>query len=147
MFDTAQPYIACFLVLRDGDKVAFVLRGEATKWMAGYYGLPAGKVEKGESFSVGAIREGLEEVGVNVEHKDLKFVHAMHRHAEDMDWVDVYFEASRWEGEVINAEPHMHEEVAWLDMKNLPDNVIPPVKAVLESIGKGEKYSEFGWSN
>ncbi|MDZ7786369.1 MAG: NUDIX domain-containing protein [Candidatus Saccharibacteria bacterium] len=145
MFDTAKPYIACYLILRDGDKIAFVLRGEATKWMAGYYGLPSGKVEKNESFSQGVIREGLEEVGVSVLPENIHHTHTMHRH-DEVDWVDVYFEAPKWKGEITNAEPHVHEEVAWLNVNDLPENVVPPVRAALEAIEKGEKYSEYGWN-
>ncbi len=144
MYDTATPYIACFLLLRKDNKVAFVLRSN-TNWMNGYYGLPSGKVENGESFTAGAIREGLEEVGVTVTHSSLTHIHTMHRNSGDMTWVDVYFEASKWEGEVTNAEPHMHSEVVWLDLKDLPENVIPPVRAALESIAAGEPYSEHGW--
>ncbi len=145
MFDTATPYIAAFVVLRKDNKIAFVLR-ENVSWMKGFYGLPSGKVEKNESFSAGAIREGLEEVGVKLALEDLQYVHTMHRHGDDMDWVDIYFEATKWQGEIINAEPHVHSEVDWLDLDNLPENVIPPVVAALQSIAKGEKYSEYGWN-
>lgn len=144
MFDTQAPYVAAFVIIRKNNQVAFVLR-ENTGWMNNYYGLPSGKVEKNESFSRGAIREALEEVGVTVDIKDLKYIHTMHRHNQDMDWVDVYFEVKKWKGEVINAEPHMHSEVAWLDITKLPDTVIPSVKAALEAIIDGKSYSEYGW--
>lgn len=113
--------------------------------MNGYYGLPSGKVEKNESFVAAAIREGLEEVGVIIKPKNLKYVHTMHRHSQGMDWVDVYFEVADWQGNVVNAEPDMHSEVAWLDVNNFPENIIPPVRAALEAIECGEQYSEYGW--
>ena len=145
MFDTATPFIACFVVLRKGSKVGFVLR-KNTGWMDGFYGLPAGKVEKGESYSAGAVREAKEEAGIVIDVSDLIYTHTMHRHSSnEMDWVDVYFEATKWEGEPHNAEPEKAEEFAWLDMNNLPDNVVPPFQAALEAIQRGEKYSEYGW--
>jgi ADP-ribose pyrophosphatase YjhB (NUDIX family) len=113
--------------------------------MNNHYGLPSGKVEKNESFSAGAMREALEEVGITINPKDLEFTHVMHRF-ESMDWVDVYFTAKQWQGKVHNAEPHMHAELAWLDPKDLPDNVIPSVKFALEQIEAGKTYSEYGWS-
>jgi hypothetical protein len=67
-----------------------------------------------------------------------------HRHAED-DWVDVIFEATQWEGELYNAEPHMHSELVWLDTDNLPENVIPAVRFYLEQIKAGATYAEYGW--
>ncbi|QQS18885.1 hypothetical protein IPL68_02385 [Candidatus Saccharibacteria bacterium] len=46
------------------------------------------------------------------------------------------------EGEPYNAEPHMHDEIAWFCMSELPDNVIPSVRDMLEAIEKGDMYGE-----
>jgi hypothetical protein len=55
------------------------------------------------------------------------------------------FEAERWQGELINAEPHVHSEVSWLDLDNLPENIIPEIRFALEQIKVGITYAEFGW--
>jgi ADP-ribose pyrophosphatase YjhB (NUDIX family) len=145
-YDSATPYIASYVLLRDGDKMAFVLR-QNTSWMNNYYGLPSGKVEKGEPYTAGAQREALEEVGVSIKLSNLRHALTVHRHGTDgTEWVDVYFEVSSWQGEVANAEPHMHSRVDWLDINNLPDNVIPSVTAALQSIQAGTTYSEYGWT-
>lgn len=146
-YDTAQPYIASFTIFRDGNKVAFVLR-ENTDWMSGYYGLPSGKVEKGEAFSAAAIREAKEEAGVSVSPADLTQVLTVHRNEPGSfasDWVDIYFEAKKWEGKLHNAEPHVHSELTWLDLDALPDNVIPSVRTSLEAWRDGKNYFEYGW--
>lgn len=145
-YDTQKPFLAAFVLFRKGNKVAFVLR-QNTDWMNGFYGIAgAGKVEKGESFLECAIREAKEEVGVDLSSEHLKHVHTMHRKDTDSYWIDVYFEADGHGQEPQNAEPHMHESLEWLDIDNLPQNVIPPVAAVLSSISKGESYSEYGWT-
>lgn len=146
-YDTATPYIASYVILRDGNKVAFVLR-ENTSWMNGYYGLPSGKVENHEPFTLAAVREAKEEVGIDVKPSDLRHILTVHRqNADDAAryWVDVYFEVDDWQGEVVNAEPHMHSEVAWLDLENLPENVIPSVRFAMEQITAGNLYCEYGW--
>jgi 8-oxo-dGTP pyrophosphatase MutT (NUDIX family) len=143
MFGTATPFIASYVIVRKNGKIAFVLRGN-TNWMNDHYGLPSGKTEKGESFSAGAIREALEEIGITVKPDDLRFVHVMHRN-EGLEWVDVYFEALDWKGKAYNAEPHMHSKLSWLDPAKLPSNVIPSVKFALEQIELGNVYSEYGW--
>jgi ADP-ribose pyrophosphatase YjhB (NUDIX family) len=144
-YTTAAPYVASYVLVKNNDgHIAFVLRSN-TDWMNDYYGLPSGKVEKGESFSAGAIGEALEEIGINIHPADLEFTHVMHRF-EGRDWVDVYFTARKWQGEPYNAEPHMHSELAWLDPNNLPKNVIPSVEFALQQITAGKKYSEYGWS-
>ncbi|HVS58731.1 MAG TPA: NUDIX domain-containing protein [Candidatus Saccharimonadales bacterium] len=143
-YDTATPYIASYVIFRKDTKVAFVLR-ENTKWMNGFYGLPSGKVEQNEPATQAAIREAKEEVGIDVAAENLRPVLVMHRKSEDSEWVDFIFESVSWEGDLINAEPHMHSKVEWLDPKNLPDNVIPPVRAAIEAIEAGQHYAEFGW--
>ena len=147
-YNTATPYIASYVILRKDQKIAFVLRAN-TGWMNGFYGLPSGKTEKNESFLECAIREAKEEIGVTLNLKDIVPVLTVHRKEpsdQGMTWVDVYFEARNWKGEVINAEPEVHSELAWLDPNNLPDNVVPCVKAALEEIKKGKTYSEYGWT-
>lgn len=142
-YDTATPYIASYVLLRKGNKLAFVLR-KNTGWMDGKYGLPAGKVEKDERYTAAAVREAEEEAGVKIKEKDLKFVHISHRRAET-DWVDVIFEATKWEGEPYNAEPEVHEKLEWIDLDELPENVISAIRFFLNKIKEGQIYSEYGW--
>ncbi len=148
--DIAKPYTASFVILRRGSKVAMVLR-RGTGWMDGHYGLPAGKGEWHEPFSQGAVREAKEESGVDIDIKDLRVVHVVHRHAEYdelfMDWVDVYFEADKWEGEPYNVEVDKSERLDWIDLDNLPENIVPTQRDALEHIARGEFYSEYGWKN
>lgn len=148
-YSTQRPYIASFLILRDGNKVAMVLR-KNTGYMDGYYGLPTGKVEYGETYRQGAVREAKEEAGVVIDQKHLRVAHVAHRHAEEgenfMDWVDVYFEVDHWQGEPHNAEPEKAERLDWLDLNNLPENIVPPQRAALVAIAQNETYGEFGWN-
>ncbi len=148
--EVARPYCACFVILRKGNKIAMVLR-KNTGYMDGYYGLPTGKSEWFEAFTKGAVREAKEEAGVDIQESDLRFVHLVHRHGESvveqkfMDWVDVYFEADSWVGEPYNAEEHKAERLDWIDLNDLPDNIVPHQKDALEHIAAGEFYSELGW--
>lgn len=146
-YSSATPYIASFVLVRKGSAVAFVLRSN-TKWMNGYYGLPSGKVEKGESFTAAAIREAKEEVGILVKEEHLTHALTVHRYAPSSfanEWVDIYFEVAEWVGEPYNAEPNIHGELAWLDLDHLPDNIVPSVRYALEQIKQGEAYGEYGW--
>jgi 8-oxo-dGTP diphosphatase len=77
--DEARPYIAAYGLLRKGNKVALLLR-KNTGWKDGWYSLPAGKVDSGESNSMTAVRELLEEVGVSVQVNEVKAVLIMHRY-------------------------------------------------------------------
>ncbi|MBI1857213.1 hypothetical protein HY003_00215 [Candidatus Saccharibacteria bacterium] len=46
-----------------------------------------------------------------------------------------------WQGEPTNAEPKVPKEIAWLDIENLPDNVVPAVRFMLEQLKSGNTYS------
>lgn len=144
-YDTQTPYIASNVILEKDGAYAFVLRRN-TGWMDEHYGLPAGKVENDEPFTGCAVREAKEEVGVVISPDDLQHVLTMHRYEQDeANWVDVFFVATKWEGEPHNAEPINASKFEWLDPHNLPDNMIPNVRYALEQIRIGEKYCEFNW--
>jgi 8-oxo-dGTP diphosphatase len=146
-YDTARPYTASYIIFRRGSKIAFLLRAN-TGWMNGYYGLPAGKVEIGETFTHATIREAKEEVGVDLTLDDIKYVHTTYRNEDadsDMEWVDVYFEVVTDHHEPFNAEPDMHGELAWLDISDPADaqKIIPSSLASLQHIADGKQFSEY----
>jgi 8-oxo-dGTP pyrophosphatase MutT (NUDIX family) len=58
-------------VIFERDGKICMLRRVNTGWMDGKYGFPAGHKETGESFLECAIREAKEEVGVDVQEKNL----------------------------------------------------------------------------
>lgn len=69
------------------------------------YGLPAGHVEKGESLIAAIVRETKEEIGLDIDPDQLKFVHVRDRKAEDGHRVDFFFSYSEQMQDPINAEP------------------------------------------
>lgn len=146
-YDTARPYLACFIILRRGNKIAFIKRSN-TDWMNGFYALPAGKAEVQESALLAAVREVKEEAGIDINKDDLRFVHVCHRKAKDvtMEWVDLFFEATKWDGEPYNAEPHKHSELVWINKDTLHNNVLPEAIFALDKINSGEVFSQYGWN-
>lgn len=145
--DTATPHAAVHVLLRKDNTIAFVLRS-ATGWMDGHYGLPAGRVEKNESYRAAAAREAKEEVGVNLRAADLEHTLTVHRDSHDHGgWIDIYFTALSWESEPYNAEPDKHSELAWLDIDNLPENLMPGLSYCLQQIQDKQPYAEYGWDS
>lgn len=140
---------AVHVIIRDEDAILFVLRSH-TGIADGQYCLPSGHVEEGEVFTMAAVREVMEEVGITLDPDEIGFTYLQHRIAlnelnEPEVWVDVFFEAGPWHGEPINAEPDKHGEIAWFDADKLPENLFASHRAALERIAHGHSYGEYGW--
>lgn len=137
---------AVYMVLRRGNEVLLLKRAN-TDYMDGYYGLPAGHLDGGEPATAAAVREAEEEIGVVIDPADLKLAQTAHRQSEEGDHerIDLFFEVKKWHGEPRNAEPEKCSEIGWYPLKQLPENTIPLVHAVLENVARGEIYSEHGF--
>ena len=134
---------AGYVFLIKEDRILLILR-EKTGWMDGYYGLPAGHLEKNEEIKETVIREAEEEVGIKINPDDLIFIHVMHRHEEgNFEYIDFYFSLDRWEGDPVNNEPNKASKVEWFDLHALPKNTIPNVRAAIAHYLSHIIFSEF----
>lgn len=134
---------AAYVFLRKEGKLLLARRCN-TGWQDGKYQMPAGHVEPGELPSETAIREAKEEVGVDIDPHDLRFMHVGFRgkHDDTGDRVDYYFEATKWSGEVMNCEPEKCDDLLWVAPDDLPDDMVPHARVVIEAVERGETYSE-----
>lgn len=130
---------ASHLILRKENQVLLIRRCH-TGYHDGDYGLPSGHLEPGESFLQAAIREAQEEVGVTLHSDDVEFVHIGHRWSSD--YVNLFFAASIWSGEVRNAEPEKCDDVRWFSMDALPSNIVPYVAKALMDVQESRMYRE-----
>ncbi|SQC94148.1 8-oxo-dGTP diphosphatase [Cedecea neteri] len=81
-----QLSVAVFVVLRRDDEICLIRRAN-TGWMDGFYSLPAGGLENGETQLSAAAREANEETGVTINTEQLKLGHSMHVKTEDRSWM------------------------------------------------------------
>jgi 8-oxo-dGTP diphosphatase len=132
------------LIFRKDGKILFVKRAN-TGHKDGYYSLPGGHVDPGESYSQSACREGFEEVGIRLKPSQLKQVLTFHAYGTDSVRTGVFFEVTDWQGEPYNAEPHVHSEIAWLPEDDLPDTITEHTLLRLNALSKGQTYIEYGW--
>jgi 8-oxo-dGTP diphosphatase len=130
------------IIIKD-NKILMLKRSSANQFAPGHYSLPGGKLEKGESFKQALQRELAEELGITVKENDLEFIHIFYRVGTDGELVAVVFKGLQWLGTPINKEPHKHEELKWIPLDTLPNNVVPAHKKVLNALVTGDKYSEF----
>jgi len=119
----------------DPEKADSELRGEGT-WT-----MPGGKLEFQESLREGVCREVREETGIEVDKASLKLVSVTNDIVEDAHFVTLGFLSESFEGGPRVMEPDEITEWKWFDLDNLPDNIFPPSKKVLENYAQNIIFS------
>ena len=116
----------------DPDKADSVFRS------AGQWCLPGGKLDWGESFEEGAIREVEEETGIQIKDSEVISIHnGMNEHAH---YVTIGLIARNWTGEAKVMEPDEITEWRWFDLKELPKERYFLSFEVIENYVAGKFY-------
>lgn len=123
-----------------GKKEILMLKRAGTGYYDGYYDLPGGHLEKDEDIFDGMIREAKEEIGIMINRDDMEILHIYHRYKGGM--LKFVFKASKYEGVLKNAEPENSEKIEWIEIENLPENIVPSIKVELKNIKAGVYYSK-----
>jgi 8-oxo-dGTP diphosphatase len=126
-----------------GDQV-LLLRRFNTGYADGQYSVPAGHLDGDETVMGAAMREAGEETGLRLEAGDLTFSSVMHRRDGD-ERVDFFVHVRRWQGEPANTEPDKCDELRWVQVDELPEDIIPYVKKAIRNHRDGIKFDEYGW--
>lgn len=137
------PSVNVFII--NGSKVLLGRRSN-TGWMDGYLCPPGGHVEKGETPVIAALREISEELGVDVDSKDLEFVCVAARNTPPTEYVAYEFIIRDKDYSFKNNEPEKCSELVWIDMANLPNDVIDHFRQIIsEGIVGKKSYLEMGY--
>jgi 8-oxo-dGTP pyrophosphatase MutT (NUDIX family) len=135
------PVVVHVCLERDG-RLALLKRAN-TGFMDGYYALPGGHQEQGESVSATAKRELQEELGVTARLLSPACVlpYRSGRH----QGINFLFSCRDWDGEPVINEPELFAELVWAAPDALPEPTadwIPPALALAKS---GGWYREMAW--
>jgi 8-oxo-dGTP diphosphatase len=122
---------AVYVFLIRGDQVLLARRCN-TGYEDGRYSVIAGHLDGDEEVKTAAVREAREEAGIAIAPEDLTVVGVMHRKSND-ERIEFFLVATRWSGEITNAEPEKCDDLSWHDLDHLPDNVIPYVRRALDN--------------
>jgi 8-oxo-dGTP diphosphatase len=134
-----------FLVDKKEDKVLLLKRAN-TGFLDGYWSVPAGRLEEGESASAWAKRELLEEVGIKTRNGDWSAPLVMHHKNEKGERIYYFFVCDEWDWSPINAEPDKCDQVEWFAIKDLPKEMISHVRFAFEQMINGTwRYFEYGF--
>ena len=136
--------VAVHLFLMKDNKV-LLLRRFNTGYEDGNYSVVAGHIDGGEDVYTAMIREAKEEAGIDILLGNLEVVQVMHRKKVDEERIDYFFKCSKWNGNIEIMEPDKCDELIWIEIDNLPDNMVDYVRAAIENYNKNIRFSIYGW--
>lgn len=134
---------ASYILLKKGNEI-LLGRMQNTGYYDGWYGMPAGHVDAKELPIDAAVREAKEEIGIDINPKDIQFAHALYRTAHDItgDRSDYFFMVQKWDGEPKIMEPEKCDDLKWFNIEKLPENTIHHERHAIDKIKQGISYSE-----
>jgi len=128
--------VGCNTIIVKKEKILLGKRKNCYK--SGTWGLPGGHLELGEDLIDGAKRELWEEVGIK--DPKLEFLSVVEGDKDEAHYIQVNFLLKDFKGEPVLTEEDKCEEWGFFSMEELPKNIFPPHKKVLEAYKKGKHY-------
>ncbi|HET6471093.1 MAG TPA: NUDIX domain-containing protein [Pseudomonadales bacterium] len=139
MRDTFPVLVHTLLLRRDA---VLLLRRARTGYLDGWYALPGGHLERGESVVACAIRECAEEAGVVLDAARIEPVAALPYRSDGQQGVDFIMACRDFVGEPRLAEPERFDAIGFHATAALPERTVPYVARVLEMQRRGEWFGE-----
>lgn len=136
-----QTILTTRLLLERNGHVLFL---EQTGLNGGEFTLPGGKIESEEFAKKALVRETYEEIGIQIKSKNLRFLHITHRKTKNSSEMILFFHATaKYTQEPIVKEPEKFQNVVWVPLGKLPDELTDVLKNALIAMHKGESFSQF----
>lgn len=133
------------MVIRDGDKVLLFLRNDGFfNHNGGYWVVPAGHIEHGETAASAAIREAKEELDITIDPADMTFATVISNLASKTESFDFFFIVNKFSGTIRNCEGDKCVTMQWFtldEIRALPQ-VVSTTRIALDAIARGETYTE-----
>jgi len=106
-----------------------------------------GHVEANESMKMAVIREAREELGINIDIKEINFATLTHKREPltGNTYYNAYFVVTVYEGDPKIKEPEKCSCLKWFDVNELPIDFIAERKQALQNYINNISYDEFGW--
>lgn len=122
-------YLIAWLVVQDAGGRVLLGRRSGTAYLDGLWGLPGGRVERGEALAEAAVREAREEVGVEADPTALRWLGVSRFDLGGMTGSDFLFLTREWEG--TPAPLDKTSEVGWFAPHALPPDCLPWLPGIL----------------
>lgn len=133
------------LIIKDNDKILLFFRNDGFfNYDGGWWVLPAGHIEHGETAMHAAIREAKEELDIDIAPRDIKCVHVISNLASRTESFDFFFEVSKYTGTIRNCEGDKCANMQYFTLNEIGGlkNVVSTTRLALAELQRGEIYSE-----
>lgn len=137
-----RSLVAVYAVVMNERNEILLLRRANTGYRDGYYDLPAGHLEEGETLRQATLRELKEETGLEAHEDDLEFLELLHRFSADRVYLDVFFRVQTWVGEAAIKEPEKCDHLGWFSVDALPEMIVPHHRLVIDDRATKAAYRE-----
>lgn len=122
---------AAILVLDEQDRLLMMKRSDNQCW-----GIPGGAIEPGEALEIAAKRETLEETNLEIVEMSLfgafsgPELYYKYPNGDEVYNVSIVYLSREWRGKVkLNDE---HSEWQWFTASDIPADISPPIRPVIE---------------
>jgi 8-oxo-dGTP pyrophosphatase MutT (NUDIX family) len=133
------------LIIKQDDKILLFLRRDGFfNHNGGYWVLPAGHIEQGETAAEAAIREAKEELDIDILPEDVEFAHIVNNIASMEEGFDFFFIINKFSGKARNCEGDKCAEMRYFSFDELKElkNIVTTTSLALNCITHGIPYSE-----
>lgn len=121
--------LVVWLIVQDTHGRVLLGRRDGTGYGAGLWGLPGGRVERGEALADAAAREIWEEMGLRVDTATVRFLGVSRYDVGGVRGTDFLCQTREWSGEPLPLE--QTSEVGWFAPTALPADSLPWLAGVL----------------
>ncbi|MDR1027154.1 MAG: NUDIX domain-containing protein [Rickettsiales bacterium] len=131
------------LIIKQGDRILLFYRTDGF-FKGGWWVLPAGHIEQGETAMDAALREAKEELGIGIRPSGAEFAHVVSNLASGTEAFDFFFIIKNYSGQIRNCEGDKCAEMKYFSPEEIKGlkNIATTTRLALSAIGDGMKYSE-----
>lgn len=127
--------VTVIFVIKQGDEYLFQKRTH-TGTQDGWYMMPGGHVDEGESVLHAAVRELKEELDIDADPADLEFRLVK----PEKNHVSFFFEVKKFQGNIKNNEPEKHGDLRFLPISH--PEIYPSIAREVTAIEGNEMFLE-----
>ncbi|MFA6524880.1 MAG: NUDIX domain-containing protein [Patescibacteria group bacterium] len=115
-----------------------------TNFFDKHFSVPGGHIDDYETPTDCVVREGKEELGVDIDPKYIKFANVLYRikKSDHEVRIDFCYIITKWKGILKANEQHKHSEPAWYPLSKFPTPVVPYVLQAIQDIESGIAYTK-----